>query len=100
MRYVTAEEAVSVIKSDDRVFIHSAAAAPQQLIRAMTERAPELRTVEIVHLHTEGEAPYVSPAFSESFHASVFFVGANVRKALLTGEADYIPVFLSEVPAL
>jgi 4-hydroxybutyrate CoA-transferase len=100
MRYVTAEEAVSVIKSDDRVFIHSAAAAPQQLIKAMTARAPELRNVEIVHLHTEGEAPYILPAYSESFHANVFFVGPNVRNALLTGEADYVPVFLSEVPAL
>ena len=59
MKRVTAEEAVRVIKSKDRIFIHSVAAAPQQLIKAMVARAPELRSVEIVQLHTEGEAPYV-----------------------------------------
>ena len=100
MNKVTAEEAVRVIKSGDRVFVHSVAAAPQQLIKAMTARASELRDVEIVHLHTEGEAPYVAPEFAESFHTNVMFIGANVRSAIYTGEADYIPVFLSEVPAL
>ena len=100
MNKVTAGEAVRVIKSGDRVFVHSVAAAPQQLIKAMTARASELRDVEIVHLHTEGEAPYVAPEFAESFHTNVMFIGANVRSAIYTGEADYIPVFLSEVPAL
>ncbi|MFN7948143.1 MAG: acetyl-CoA hydrolase/transferase C-terminal domain-containing protein [Blastocatellia bacterium] len=100
MKFVSAAEAVAVIKSGDRVFIHSVAAAPQQLIGAMTARAPELRDVEIVHLHTEGAAPYVSPEYAASFRTNVMFIGANVRSAVMTGEADYIPVFLSEVPAL
>ena len=94
------EGAVQCIKSGDRVFIHSVAAAPQALIKAMTARAPELRNVEIVHLHTEGPAPYASADMAESFHVNAFFVGSNVRPALLEGHADYIPVFLSEVPAL
>lgn len=97
---VTAEEAVRCIKSGDRVFIHSVAAAPQQLIKAMTARSPELRNVEIVHLHTEGPAPYASAEMRESFHVNAFFVGANVRQALAEGHADYVPVFLSEVPNL
>ncbi|MBV9241562.1 MAG: 4-hydroxybutyrate CoA-transferase [Acidobacteria bacterium] len=96
----TAEHAVQCINSGDRVFIHSVAAAPQTLIKAMMARAPELRNVEIVHLHTEGDAPYAKAEFSESFHVNAFFVGANVRGALQEGHADYIPVFLSEVPAL
>lgn len=100
MKQVTAEEAVSIIKSGDRVFIHSVAAAPQGLISAMVGRAPELRGVEIVHLHTEGEAPYVRPERAESFRTNALFIGANVRGAVESGEADYIPVFLSEVPAL
>ena len=66
----------------------------------MTARAPELRNVEIVHLHTEGDAPYAKAEVSESFHVNAFFVGANVRPSLTEGHADYIPVFLSEVPAL
>ncbi|MBK9216076.1 MAG: 4-hydroxybutyrate CoA-transferase [Chloracidobacterium sp.] len=99
-RYTTPEVAVRCISSGDRVFIHSVAAAPQHLIRAMTARAPELRNVEIVHLHTEGEAPYAAADMAESFHVNAFFVGGNVRKALLEGHADYVPVFLSEVPNL
>ena len=99
-KYTTAEHAVQCIKSGDRVFIHSVAAAPQALIAAMTKRAPELRNVEIVHLHTEGPAPYAAADMAESFHVNAFFVGGNVRHALQEGHADYVPVFLSEVPAL
>ena len=97
---VSAEDAVKCIASGNRVFIHSVAAAPQTLIKAMTARAPELRNVEIVHLHTEGDAPYAAAEMAESFHVNAFFVGANVRNALQEGHADYIPVFLSEIPAL
>jgi acyl-CoA hydrolase len=100
MKYVTAEEAVAVIKSEDRVFVHSVAAAPQRLVKAMAARASELRGVEVVHLHTEGEAPYAAPHLARSFHTNALFIGANVRDAVATGEADYTPVFLSEVPAL
>ncbi|HEY7912644.1 MAG TPA: acetyl-CoA hydrolase/transferase C-terminal domain-containing protein [Blastocatellia bacterium] len=100
MRYVTAEEAVRLIKSNDHVFIHTAAAAPQQLVKAMVRRAGDLRNVEIIHLHTEGEVPYVKPEYRRSFHTRLLFVGANMRKAVASGEADYVPVFLSEVPSL
>lgn len=100
MRIVEAAEAVSVIKSQDRVFVHTAVAAPQRLVEALAARAPELRSVEVVHLHTEGAAPYAAPELSASFHTRVFFIGANVRGAIANGEADYIPVFLSEVPNL
>jgi 4-hydroxybutyrate CoA-transferase len=100
MRIVDAAEAVSVIQSGNRVFVHTAVAAPQRLIAAMTERADELRDVEVVHLHTEGSAAYVRPEFSKSFRGNAFFVGANLRSAVASGEADYIPIFLSEVPLL
>src|SRR5688500_7002668 len=100
MKFTTAEKAVETIKSGDRVFVQSVAAAPQTLIRAMCERAKELKAVEIYHLHTEGEAPYVAPEYAGSFHTNALFVGANVRRAIATGEADYIPSFLSEVPLL
>ena len=74
MKYVKAEDAVAIIKSGDRVFIHTAAAAPQQLIKAMTARAPDLRSVEVVHLHTEGEAPYAKPEYARSFHTHCLFI--------------------------
>jgi 4-hydroxybutyrate CoA-transferase len=99
-RTVTAEEAVSTIKSGDRVFVHSVAAAPRRLVEAMTARAPELRVVEVVQLHTEGPAPYAAPELAPSFRVNALFVGANVRAAVQEGRADYLPVFLSEVPQL
>lgn len=98
--YVTAEKAVSEISSHSRVYIHSVAAAPQKLIQAMTARASELQDVEIVHLHTEGEAPYVDARYEGVFHLNALFVGSNVRHAVNSGRADYVPVFLSEVPRL
>lgn len=99
-RNVSAAEAVSKIKSRDRVFVHGVAAAPHVLIDALVDRAAELRDVEIVHLHTEGEAPYSKPEYAESFRVNAFFVGSNVREAVNRGDGDYIPVFLSEIPAL
>jgi acyl-CoA hydrolase len=99
-RMVTAEEAVTVIKSGSRVFIHSVAAAPRRLIEAMTARADELRVVEIVSLHTEGDAPYAAPEMAKSFRVNALFVGPNIRRAVEEGRADYLPVFLSEVPSL
>ena len=96
----TAAEAVKQIKSGDKVFIHSVAAAPQILIDAMVARSEELRDVEIYHLHTEATAPYVEPQYEGIFRLKSFFVGANVRKATQEHRADYIPVFLSEVPKL
>jgi 4-hydroxybutyrate CoA-transferase len=99
-RTVSAEEAVAVVKSGDRVFIHSVAAAPRRLIEALTARSPELRVVEIVSIHTEGDAPYAAPELAKSFRVNALFVGANVRRAVEEGRADYLPVFLSEVPQL
>ncbi len=97
---VTAEEAVKVIKSNNRVYIQAAAAAPQVLIKAMSARHEELRNVEICQLHTEGEAPYANPELKDSFHVNSFFIGKNVRHTLKAGNGSYTPVFLSEVPLL
>src|SRR5690606_14913620 len=96
----TAENAVKKIKSGDRVFLHSVAMTPHTLIDAMCGRNGELKDVEIVHIHTEGPAPYVLPEMRKSFFHNACFVGGNVRQAVQSGIADYIPVFLSEMPLL
>jgi acyl-CoA hydrolase len=99
-KYVTAAEAVQVVKSGDRVYVQAAAATPTILTKALTDRASELRNVEICHLHTEGDAPYANPELAESFHVNSFFIGANVRHTLKAGNGSYTPVFLSELPLL
>ncbi len=98
--FTTATEAVRSIHSGDRVFIHSVSMAPQSLIQAMCECSEDLRQVEVMHIHTEGPAPYVEPQFASIFRHNACFVGSNVRKAIQQGSADYIPVFLSEMPLL
>ena len=97
---VTAGEALKVVKSNDRVYIQAAAAAPQVLIKALSARHEELRNVEVCHLHTEGVAPYADPKLKDSFHVNSFFVGKNVRHTLKAGNGSYTPVFLSELPRL
>lgn len=102
VRYVTAEEAVKVIKSGDRVHLSCVAVTPHALINAMVERgrAGELYDVKIQHLHIEGVVDYANPEFEGIFNAQQFFVGANLRKQTQAGYADYIPVFLSETQKL
>lgn len=99
---VTAHEAVKVIKSGDHVHLSSVASAPKCLIDAMCERGRnrEFKNVYIHHLHTEGDAPYAGEEFEGIFQHDAFFVGANVRKNVQAGYADYIPVFLSETQKL
>jgi len=97
---VSAEEAVAAVQSGSRVFIHSVAAAPRRLVEALTARGRSLRVVEVVQLHTEGDAPYAAPEMAHSFRVNTVFVGPNVRRAVQEGRADYLPVFLSEVPKL
>ncbi|WP_373943173.1 hypothetical protein [Polaribacter sejongensis] len=89
---MTADEAVQLIKSNDRVLIQGGSATPQALIKAMVARASELRNVELVHLHTEGACGYTAPELRESFHTNAFFIGGNVRK-MVGNTVDYIPVF-------
>ena len=96
----SALEAVSVIGSGDRVYIHGMAGAPQALVKALAERKNELHDVEIVQLHTEGVAPYAAPDMVGHFRVNALFVGANIRAAVNEGRADFVPVFLSEVPKM
>ncbi|MGB5435651.1 MAG: acetyl-CoA hydrolase/transferase C-terminal domain-containing protein [Maribacter sp.] len=96
---MTAQEAVKIIKSGNRVLIQGGSATPQTLVRAMVARAPELKNVEIVHLHTEGECGYTAPELRESFQTNAFFIGGNIRQRI-GDTADYIPIFLSDIPSL
>lgn len=97
---VTAEEALKVVKSNDKIYVQAAAAAPQVLLRALTDRHEELKNVTVCQLHTEGEAPYANPELKDSFHINSFFIGKNVRHTLKAGNGSYTPVFLSELPLL
>jgi 4-hydroxybutyrate CoA-transferase len=98
--YVTAEEAVKLIKSGEKIFVHGGAATPELLLEALCNRSSELKGVEFYHLHTHGNARYARPEFAESFSVSNFFVGDNVRPFMGNENVQYIPAFLSEIPSM
>ena len=95
-----AAAAVAAVRSGQRVFVHGGAAVPRALLAALVARAGELRDVELVHLHTLGPAPTAAPELAGSFRHLALFVGANVREAVQAGRADFVPVFLSDIPDL
>lgn len=102
LKYISADEAVKVVKSGDHIHLSSVASAPKILIEALMRRgdAGELKDVRIHHLHTEGSAPYTDAKYEGIFFHQAFFVGSNVRKNVQAGYADYIPIFLSETQKL
>lgn len=100
MRIESAEAALSRVKSGHRVYVHEASMVPVSLIEALVRRGPELENVEIVHLHTNGPAPYVDEALEGHLRHNALFVGPNVREAVQSGRADFTPVFLSEIPSM
>ncbi len=96
----TADEAVEIIKSGDRVYIHQGCGEPEDLVKAMVRRSPELRDVEVIHMATMGSADYTKPEHEGHFRHNAFFIGGNVRQAEQEGRADYIPIFLGEIEGL
>ncbi|MCC7052952.1 MAG: acetyl-CoA hydrolase/transferase family protein [Gemmatimonadaceae bacterium] len=92
-------DVVSHIKSGDRIFIHGACATPTPLLEALAART-DLRDVQLYHLHLAGEAPFVDREQAGHFSSNSLFSGANVRAAIGEGRADFIPVFLSDIPSL
>jgi acyl-CoA hydrolase len=100
VKVVSAAEAVAGIRSGDQVYLQCAAATPSVLLDALVARAPELTGVKVVHLHCEGPGPHLRPEMAGHFRHRALFIGPNARAAVNEGRADYIPVFLSDVPRL
>lgn len=99
-KLVTAEEAVRHIKSGDNVVVQPGCGAPMYLIKAMVDRKDELENVNIYHILIVGDLPYLKPGMEKHFKHKAFFIGANAREAINSGRAEFIPIFLSEVPLL
>jgi acetyl-CoA hydrolase len=99
-KVVTADEAVAHIKSGDNIVVQPGCAAPMELIKAMVNRKDELENVSLYHILIVGDLPYAKPGFEKHFQHKAFFIGANTREAVNDGRAEFIPIFLSEVPLL
>jgi acetyl-CoA hydrolase len=99
-KVITAEDAVKTIIPGDRIIIQGGCAVPFALVNAMVERKDELHDVEIVHILTVGELPYLKPEMEGHFRHNAYFIGANSRKAVNEGRADFTPIYLYEYPLL
>lgn len=95
----SAQEAVAGIRSGMRVFVQGCAATPTSLLEALAQRA-DLRNVKLYHLHTEGTGCFVSPEVQGRLTSISFFTGPAARGAVQDGRADFIPIFLSDIPGL
>jgi acyl-CoA hydrolase len=100
LEYKTAEEALSMIRSGDRIFIQGNAATPTFLLNKLAERAPQLHDVELIMLGVFGDIELAKPEYSKSFRINSLFVSDAIRKAVNDNRADYVPIFLSEIPEL
>ena len=99
-KVTSAEDAVKLVRSGDHVWLHGGCNNPEELLKAMVARSGELHDVEVTHILTFGAADHVDPKYSGSFRHRALFIGPNVRQAVNEGRADWVPVFLSEIPGL
>lgn len=100
INYSSAEEALKLIQSNQRVFIHGSAATPSFLVEKLAEQASRLKNVELVCISVLGDFPPANPEYASSFFINSLFVSQPIREAVRQGLADYVPVFLSEIPDL
>ncbi|MBS1621161.1 MAG: acetyl-CoA hydrolase/transferase family protein [Bacteroidetes bacterium] len=98
--YKTAEEAISIIQSGNRVYVHGSAQTPVCLLKELVKQSHRLKYVELVFISVYGDIEVIKPEYADSFHVNSLFVSAGIRRAVSEGYADYIPVFLSEIPEL
>jgi acyl-CoA hydrolase len=98
--YISAEQAVQVIKTGDRVFIQGSAATPVHLVLALQQRHKELNKVELVSITNMGHIDFDKPEYRKSFFFNSLFVSANTRAIANSSDGDYVPIFLSEIPLL
>jgi 4-hydroxybutyrate CoA-transferase len=96
---VSASDVVAAIRGGDNVFLHGACATPTPLIDALCART-DLGDVRLYHLHTSGPAPFAAPGREREFRSISLFTGAPLRKAVAEDRADFVPIFLSDIPGL
>jgi 4-hydroxybutyrate CoA-transferase len=99
-KITTADEAAQLIRSDQRVYLGGGAGVPQELERAMVARSIELKDIEVVHAMTFTGGEYLAPEYAASFRHNALFIGDNARQAVREGRADFMPIFLSDIPNL
>lgn len=99
-KYISAEDAVKIVQSGNRVFIHGSAATPLKLLHSLMDRGGEITNVELVAISTFGVIDWNRKEVRDNFYLNSLFVSANVRDWVNSDHGDYVPIFLSEIPKL
>ena len=100
IKYVSAEEAVSIIKSGDRIFGHGSACTPNLFYEELAKQSPRLKDVELVSITQQGSVEIAKPEYKDSFFIKSLFTSTPVREAVNCERGDFVPIFLSEIPTL
>ena len=100
MPYVSAEEALQIVQSNQRIFIHGSACTPLFMLHQLALQASRLQHVELISISLYGDVELDKPEYYPHFHFNSLFVSGSIRQAVKEGRADYVPVFLSEIPEL
>ena len=98
-RASSAADVVSVVQSGTNLFVHGACATPAPLLDALCARR-DLADVNLYHLHTAGPAPFATRGREQEFCSVSLFTGAPLREAIAENRADFVPIFLSDIPGL
>lgn len=99
-KLVTPNDAISRIKSGNRVIIGHAAGEPQTLVEELVKNAESFQGVEIVHMVALGKGEYCNPEMRDHFRHNALFVGSKTRDAVNSERGDYTPCFFYKVPRL
>lgn len=100
VNYTNAHDALSIIHSGNRVFVHGSAQTPSYLLKELAKGASRLKDVELIFISVYGEIEVDKPQYANNFRINSLFVSASVRNSVSEGRADYVPVFLSDIPNL
>ncbi|WP_407477628.1 acetyl-CoA hydrolase/transferase family protein [Elizabethkingia anophelis] len=99
-QYVSAEEAISVIKSGDRIFSHGSTCTPNYLLNELANQSSRFKDIEMVSITQQGAVAIARPEYKDNFHINSLFVSTPVREAVNSDRGDFVPIFLSEIPIL
>ena len=67
IEYSSAKEAVKIVKSGNRVFIHGSAATPVHLVKELQNRHDELENIELISITNLGDIDFDKPEYRKSF---------------------------------
>lgn len=95
-RVVTAEQATSHVRNGDRIYLGSLCAEPGAIIDALS--CSNVEDVEIVQFVGGPGCAALAAQHRGRFRVKTFFVGGRTSDSERPSEADYVPLFHSQIP--